>query len=106
MADQPADQVIDIAERPRLLAVAEDGDVLIAQRLHDEARHHATVIGVGARTIGVEDADDLDRQAMLPPIVEEQRLGAALALVIARARSDRIDMPPIGFGCGCTDGSP
>ena len=54
-----------------------------AQRLDDEIGHHAPVVGVHARSISIEDAHNLDAQAVLAPVVEEQRLGAALALVVA-----------------------
>ena len=50
-----------------------------------------------ARTIGVEDPHHLDAQLVLPVVVEEQRLGAALAFVIAGARADWIDVAPIVF---------
>ena len=95
---QPVDQIVDIAEGARLAAVAIDGDRLVEQRLYDEVRHHAPVLAVHARTIGVEDARHLDRHAGLAVIVEEQRLGGALALVVAGARADRVDVAPIFLG--------
>ena len=69
-----------------------------AQRLDDEVRHHAAVVGMHARAVGVEDARDLDAHFVLPPVVEEQRLGAALAFVVAGARADRIDVAPVVLG--------
>ena len=42
----------------------------------------------------------LMRSACLASIVEKQRLGAALALVVAGARTDRIDVAPIILGLG------
>jgi len=51
-----------------------------------------------ARPIGVEDPGDLDRQLVLTVVVEEQRLGAALALIVAGARSDRVDVTPVVLG--------
>ena len=53
---------------------------------------------VHARAVGVEDARDLDLELVLAMIVEEQRLGAALALVVAGARTDRIDVAPVVLG--------
>ena len=35
---------------------------------------------------------------MLPALVEEQDLRAALALVVARARADRVDVAPVALG--------
>ena len=97
-ARQTFDQVIDIAERSRLRTVAKHGDVSIEQGLDDEARDHTSVIGVGPGAIGIEDAYDFDWQAVLPPIIEEQCLGTTLALIVAGARTNRIDVAPIGFG--------
>ena len=50
------------------------------------------------RAISIENPRDLDRQAVLAVIIEEQRLGAALAFVIAGARADRVHMAPIILG--------
>jgi hypothetical protein len=49
-------------------------------------------------TVGVEDSRDLDREAMLPMIIEEQGLRAALSFIIARPGADRIDVSPIRLG--------
>ena len=68
---QTGDQVVDIAEGARVRAVAENGYVLIEQRLDDEIRHNAAVVGMCPRAIGIEDAQQLDREAVLPPIIEE-----------------------------------
>ena len=43
---------------------------------------------------------------MLAPIVKEQGFRATLALIIARARADRVEVAPIIFACGWTLGSP
>src|SRR6185295_17168068 len=87
-----ANQVIDIAEAPRLAAVAEDRDVVAAQGLHDEIRYHAAILAVHARAIGIENAHDLDVERVLAVVVEEQGLGAALALVVAGTDPDGIDL--------------
>ena len=97
-AQQAIDHVVDITERAGLQAVAVDRDVVAEQRLHDEVRHHPAVVRVHARAISVEDARDLDAHAMLAPVIEEQRLGAALAFVVAGPDPDRIDAPPIVLG--------
>ena len=57
-----------------------------------------------ARTIGVEDARDLDLHAVLAVIIEEKRLGTALAFIIAAAQADRVHIAPIGFGLGMLRG--
>jgi len=81
--DQAPHQVVDIAERARLRAVTVEGDRRMHERLHDEVRHDAAVARMHPRTVGVEDARHLDAQRVLAVVVEEQRLGAALALVVA-----------------------
>jgi len=53
------------------------------------------VVNGHARAVGVEDASHPDGQAMLPMVVEEQRFGAPLALVVAGAGTDWIDPAPI-----------
>ena len=42
-AEEPADLVVHVAERPRLLAVAVDGERLAPHRLDEEVRHHPPV---------------------------------------------------------------
>jgi len=82
-------------QRARLQPVAIERDVMAKQRLDNEVRDHATVVGVHPRTVGIEYPCDLDRQIVLPTVVEEQGFRATLALVVAGARTDRIDVPPI-----------
>jgi hypothetical protein len=92
---EAVDQIVDIAEGAGLQTVTEYGYVASQQGLHDKVRDHAAVVGVHARSVSVEDPRDLNGQFVLAPIIEEQGLGAALALVVTRARADRIDMAPI-----------
>lgn len=91
-------QVIDIAKRTALLAIAVDRDRLPLQSLNDEVRHNASVVGVHAWTVGVEDPHDLDVEIVLAMIVKEQRLGAALSFIITSARTYRVDVTPVAFG--------
>ena len=101
--DQAAHQIVDITEGAGLPAMAVNGDVFALQRLDDEIRHHAAVIGMHARAIGVEDAGHLDAHIVLAVIVEEQGLRATLAFVVAGTRADRIHIAPIGFDLGMDD---
>jgi len=80
-----------------LSTIAVEGDGLVAQGLDDEVGDHAVVVGVHARAVGVEDACHLDVHAVLAAVVEEQRLGAALAFVVARARANRVHLAPVAF---------
>ena len=45
-----------------------------------------------AGPVGVEDARDADVDAVLPVVVEAERLGRALALVVARAHAVAVDL--------------
>ena len=98
--DQSLDQVVDVAEGAGLLAVPVHRNRLMAQRLHDEVRDHAPVVRMHARAVGVEDASDLDPELVLAVVVEEQRLRAALALVVARSRADRVYAAPVVLALG------
>ena len=99
-AHERLDQVIHIAERPGLRTVTIDRDVLAAQGLNDEIRNHPPVIGMHTGSVGIENSGNLDAQSVLAPVVEEQSFGAALALIVARAQSDRIGISPIGLVLG------
>jgi hypothetical protein len=99
-ADQPVDQIIDIAEGPGLLPIAIEGDGLAQQCLADEVRYDAPVRRVHARAIGVEDARDLDPHPPFAMIVEEQGFGAPLPFIIAGARADGVHMAPIILALG------
>src|SRR5690606_25696521 len=96
-ADHSFHEVVDVAKTAGLSAIAIDGDRLATQRLHNEIADHASVVRVHARTIGVEDTHHLDLKLMLAPVVEEQRLGAALALVVATTDADRIYPAPVAL---------
>ena len=112
--DQAVDQIVDVLERARLRAVAVHGQVFPAQRLHDKVGHHAAVVRVHCRSdpvnevrlggegeggltawaIGVEYARDAHVDTVLVVVAVCQGLGDALALVIARSWTDRVDVAP------------
>jgi len=96
--DEAVDEVVDVAEGARLLPLAVDGDVLAVERLHEEIGDHATVVGVHARAVGVEDAHDPDVHPVLPVVVEAEGLGGALALVVARAHAVAVHVAPVLLG--------
>src|SRR6185295_9539879 len=97
---EPIDEVVHVAERASLRAFTVDRDIAAKQRLHNEIRNDASVVGMHAWPIGVEDTGDLDAQIAPVPIGEEQALRATLALVIAGPQADRIDVAPIILGLG------
>ncbi len=47
------------------------------------------------RAIGIEDSRHFDTHTVLPVIIEEQGFRTTLSFVVARALTDRIDVPPI-----------
>ena len=96
--DQAADEVVDVAEAPRLRAVAEDGQRLLLERLAHERRDRAAVVRPHAAPVGVEDADDRRVEALLAVVGHRERLGVALRLVVDAARPDRVDVTPVGLG--------
>ena len=49
------------------------------------------------RSIGIEDAGYLDAQVVLTAVVEEQRLGAAFALVVTGPGASGVDVAPVGL---------
>ena len=97
-AMMPADQVVDVAERPRLAAVAEDRDRPVGQRLAQEGRDRAAVVRAHPRAVRVEDPHDRRVDALLAVVGHRQRLGVALGLVVDAARADRVDVAPVVLG--------
>ena len=96
-ADEAFDQVVYIAKAAGLLAAAVQGYVLALQRLHDEVADHATVVGVHARAIGVEDAGHADVKLVLAVIVKKKGFGAALTFVVAASDTDGVNVAPVGL---------
>ena len=94
-ADDAFDQVVAVAERAGLRAVAVERDVFAGEGLADEVRDDAAVEGVHPRAVGVEDAHDADVDPVHAVIVHEQRLGGPLAFVVAGPRADRVDVAAI-----------
>src|SRR4029077_1316284 len=68
------------------------------QGLHDEVADDTAVVGVHAWTVRVEDSRHANIDSMLAVIVKEQGLRTTLALVVATALPDWIDMPPVALG--------
>lgn len=93
-------EVIHIAERARLATIAIEGNRFVLQSLHDKIGDHTAIVWMHVRPVSVEDAGYLDAEPVLAMVVEEQRLGASLALVVTRSRSPGIDVAPIGLRLG------
>ena len=95
--DHPGDEIGNVLERSRLLPVAVHRHRLARQRLRHEVAHHAPVVERHARAVGVEDAAHAHVEPVLAAVVEGQTLGRALALVVAGALADRVDVAPVGL---------
>jgi hypothetical protein len=95
--DQPADQVVHVAEGAGLLALPVNGERLAAQRLHDEIRDHPPIRFRHPRPVGVEDPGDPDVHPGLAVVIHHERLGHPLAFVVARARADRVHVAPVAL---------
>src|SRR4029450_7288755 len=90
-----AQEVSDGAERARLAAVAENRDVLAAQRLAHEGGDRAAVLDAHARAVGVEDPHDARLELVVAVVGHGDGLGEALGLVVDAARPDRVDVAPV-----------
>jgi len=97
--DKALDQIVERTEGARLRAIAVEGDGFVLQRLNAEVRDHATIVGVHARPVGVEDAGDLEAHAVPAAVVEKERRGAAFVLIVAGTQTDRVNVAPI-LPCG------
>src|SRR5260370_40828164 len=96
-AHQSLDQVADVADTACNAAIAVNGQILIFQRLRYEIRDHAPIFHLAVGTIRVEDTHKAGVQLELAIKFHRQRFAEALALVIARARADWVDVAPISF---------
>ena len=92
---EPVHQVAHVTEAARLRAGAEDRHGFVAQSLIEERRHHAAIVQLHARAVGIEDARDVGAHAVLAMVGHGDGLGEALALVVAGARTHRIHIAPI-----------
>ncbi len=90
--------VADVAEAPRLRPIAEDRDGLALQRLIHKRGHHAPVVKLHPRSVGIEDSRDVGADPVHPVVGHRERLGEAFAFVVAGARPDRVHVAPIGLG--------
>ena len=62
-------------------------DRLAGQRIGDKVGNSTPIIGSGARTVDVKDPGNPHIDATHTVALEQQRLGAALAFVVGRARA-------------------
>ena len=93
--DEAVDEIVDVLERPRLRTVAVNRHILTLERLDNEVGDDTAIVGIHARTKGVEDTGDTDIDAILTHIAVREGLGDTLALVVACTRTDAVDMTPV-----------
>jgi len=97
VAPHRAYKVVAILEAARLEAVAEERYVLVAEGLHDEVGDYAPVLRVHVGPVGIEYAHHPRIDAVFAAIVGGKCLGAALALVVAAADADGVDVAPVAL---------
>jgi hypothetical protein len=97
-ANNPFDQVVDVAHGTRLRAVACDGDGLIGEGLSNEGRDGSTVVGAHSLAEGVEDSNDAGIHPVGAAVCHRHRLGEPLGLVVDTARTHRVDVSPVRLG--------
>jgi len=95
--DQAFDQVIHIAERACLGPVPIDRYVLPCQCLYNEVADHPAVVRVHPGAVRIENPDDSNIDPVLPVIVEEKGLRAALSFVVAGPGAYGIDIAPVSL---------
>ena len=91
------DQVVDVAEGASLAAVPEDGHGFPGEALGHEGRDGAAVVQAHAWAVRVEDARDLGVDSVRVAVGHRQRFRESLGFVVHAARSDRVDIAPIGL---------
>src|SRR5258705_7138180 len=62
--------------------------------------YHSPVRGMHTRPVSIKNARDLYFKAVLAAIIEEESLGATLSFIVAGAKSNRVDVPPVVLRLG------
>ena len=96
--DDAADQVIDITEAARLLAIPVDRYRVAGECLADEVGDDPAVVGAHTRAVGVEYPDHADVDPAGPAVCEGHCLSESLRLVVDAPRADGIDVSPVILG--------
>src|SRR6202158_5124287 len=99
-AHEAVDLVTDVTEAARLIAVAVDGEGFAAQGLLHEIRDDPSVVKLHARSVGIEDADDVRIHVVIAAVGHGHGFGETLGFVVDRPGADRIDVAPVGFLLG------
>src|SRR5437879_4568944 len=91
------DEVRHITEAACLPPVAIDGDGLARKRLVYEIGQGAAVIEPHARSVSIEDPDDVSIYAVESMIGHDHGFRKSLGFIVDAARTDRVHVPPIAF---------
>ena len=91
-------QVVDVAETPRLAAVAKDREVLAAQGLTDERREDAAVVEPHSWSVGIENPHNAGFKAMVGMVGHRHRLLKTLGFVVHAAGTNWVYIAPVVFG--------
>ena len=92
---ETCNQVVHVAERTRLRSITKDRQRLATNRLPNEIADYTPVVGMHARPVGIEDSYYFDRCSVHASVIKAQRFCGTLALVVTRARTNRIDVAAV-----------
>lgn len=84
-SEQAIDQIVDKAERTRLLSISDDREWLPVDGLMDECRNDAPIIPSHSRPIGIEDPGNAGINLVSPPPCMGGYLGESLGFVVTAA---------------------
>lgn len=92
------DQIGDITKTAGLRAITENRERLACERLADECRNNAAVVKAHARTVGIENTNDVRVHAMVAVIGHGDGLRKALGFIVNPARPDGVHIAPVILG--------
>ena len=97
---QTFNEIVDITERARLLALTVDGEWSSIQCTDNEIGNNATVMWMHAGAVGIEKSNNLDIKVVLPAVIKEQGFGSPLTFVVAGPRTNRVHIAPVVLRLG------
>ena len=99
----PFDEIGDIADAARLVALAEHCDIFVPQRLRHECRDRTAIINAHPLPICIKDPGNSRVELMIAMVGHRHRFSETLRLVVDTAWPNRIDVSPIRFGLGMNE---
>jgi hypothetical protein len=98
--NQAINEIVNILEGSRLLAVSINCHVLSLERLYDEVRDDSAIVWVHSRSKGVENTRYSHIDAILTHVTVSEGLSYTFPFVVTSPRADTIDVTPIVFSLG------